>query len=250
MSDGTCFLCRKDISSSKMTTHLKSCRVKNSSLLLNEKRKGATSNQHSYFLLKIQGKYEKEYWMYIEIDSTSEITLLDMFLREIWVECCGHLSCFEVAKKIISSSDEEEFYGAKVSGWVKRKKNPYEQPVSNLFRTRKKVSYQYDFGTTTDLDILKMDERVAKDKNKQPILLLARNKPQERSCTLCNKNAALFHCCECNEEMTDQSIYCDKCLMEHEHADDYAFTISNSPRSGMCGYDGENMQFTKRYYVS
>lgn len=45
-------------------------------------------------LLKIETPYEKDYWLYADISMTSTLKTLDTFLRDIWLECCGHMGAF------------------------------------------------------------------------------------------------------------------------------------------------------------
>lgn len=49
-----------------------------------------------YFQTVITGKYDKDYWLIIEISENTSLKELDQFLRDIWLECCGHLSAFEI----------------------------------------------------------------------------------------------------------------------------------------------------------
>lgn len=36
------------------------------------------------------------YWLYLEMPARATLTDLDGFLRDIWLECCGHLSAFDI----------------------------------------------------------------------------------------------------------------------------------------------------------
>jgi len=36
------------------------------------------------------------YWMHLEVPTTITLADLDGFLRDIWLECCGHLSSFSI----------------------------------------------------------------------------------------------------------------------------------------------------------
>ncbi|MGH7490400.1 MAG: hypothetical protein ACREMY_33035, partial [bacterium] len=36
------------------------------------------------------------YWLDLDVKESSPMRQLDEFLRDIWLECCGHLSCFEI----------------------------------------------------------------------------------------------------------------------------------------------------------
>ena len=34
------------------------------------------------------------YWLHLEVQGDVRLTVLDAFLRAIWLECCGHMSQF------------------------------------------------------------------------------------------------------------------------------------------------------------
>lgn len=60
---------------------------------INEKTIG---RKRGYFELAICSKYDKNYWLFIEVKETATLKDIDDFLRDIWVECCGHLSEFDI----------------------------------------------------------------------------------------------------------------------------------------------------------
>ena len=70
--------------------------------------------------------------------------------------------------------------------------------------------------------------------------LLARNVPPEYSCSQCGRHAG-YICAECMWEV-DNPFYCAACVEEHEH--EMILPVTNSPRMGVCGYEGEYDRFT------
>ena len=36
------------------------------------------------------------HWLHLEAPASVQLQLLDDFLRDLWLECCGHLSCFTI----------------------------------------------------------------------------------------------------------------------------------------------------------
>ena len=115
-NDGICYLCGNTIRKSGMTTHLK-------------KEVCPAGDVQLCNLLKIEDQYNKDYWLYLDIPATSALSSLDRFLRNIWLECCGHMSQFYLP-------DDQ------VVGKTNR--------ISILSRG-KKLCYDYDFGTPTSL---------------------------------------------------------------------------------------------------
>lgn len=49
--------------------------------------------------------------MFVEIKETETLKALDRFLRDIWVECCGHLSEFDI-NGVIYDCYPEDTYGS------------------------------------------------------------------------------------------------------------------------------------------
>ncbi len=71
-----------------------------------------------------------------------------------------------------------------------------------------------------------------------PIYLMARTQAPEIQCIECEKPAGWL-CMECVYEADSPGTLCDEHVQEHPH-DEYGdpLPIVNSPRVGMCGYDG------------
>jgi hypothetical protein len=65
---------------------------------------------------------------------------------------------------------------------------------------------------------------------------MARNDFEPPPCAECGQPAA-FVCAECVWEDEDGARFCEAHADEHEH-DDMLMPVVNSPRTGMCGYDG------------
>lgn len=47
----------------------------------------------------MKGADDKDYWLYVDIPVNRTLSVLDTFLRKIWLECCGHMSGFRGAGK-------------------------------------------------------------------------------------------------------------------------------------------------------
>ena len=88
---GKCKYCGKEYTFSYMNKHLDSCEQRQKRL--DGETKGRSCG---YFELAISATYIKDYWMYIEVRDTATLRDVDSFLRDIWLECCGHLSDFEI----------------------------------------------------------------------------------------------------------------------------------------------------------
>ena len=199
--------------------HLKECKEKKE-FYTNESEKA------TYFILLLEGLYCPEYWLVIKVIDTATLKKLDKFIRDIWVECCGHLSQFH-----------EEGY-----------KIPFTKKVGDIFEEGTTIGYEYDFGTTTELRIRVLDE-LEDHKTKNDITILLRNSEPDYTCSNCGRKAS-YICPFCLYE--DEGMLCEDCITEHkcvkEEGEDILLPIVNSPRVGMCGYVGYSEKDVKKYF--
>ena len=167
------------------------------------------------YLMRIEGAYAKGYWLYVDMPISSTLASLDKFLRKIWLECCGHMSAF------YGASRRDELGGNRRLGF---------------FSIGDKLNHDYDFGTTTSTLATIVGETTRK-KQKESVRLLARNIPPAFICESCGEPASVI-CTECIYD-TGNPFLCDDCAEEHEH-EDMTLPVTNSPRMGDCGYEGES----------
>jgi len=168
-----------------------------------------------------------EYWMYLEAPAQATLGDLDKLLRKTWLECCGHLSAFEIAGVSYSSDDDM------ASGWGSGDKS-MKIKVDNVLEPGMKFSHEYDFGTTTELSLKVLSEREGEAKGKS-IRILARNEAPVILCQSCGKPATQV-CSQCVYD--GEGWLCDECAEEHECGEEMFLPVVNSPRVGMCGYTG------------
>jgi hypothetical protein len=70
---------------------------------------------------------------------------LDNYLRAIWLECCGHLSSFDIGE----ISDTQLFD----DGMAWREERSMDVRLDKVLAAGMEIPYEYDFGTTTELVI-------------------------------------------------------------------------------------------------
>ena len=192
-SYGNCFICGKTAGKLATKSHI-----------LKEHGMG----DEPCYLVKAEGFYNKGYWLFFSVALNASLSSVDSFLRKIWCECCGHLSAFRVGGRDIAMS-------RKVSSLL----------VGDV------LSYEYDFGTPTDIIVTVLDE-ISRKKQREKVQLIARNVLPKACCVLCGTQAVAvgaFH----------GELYCSKCADAIPKDDEMFLRIVNSPRSGACGYDGE-----------
>jgi|SRR5579883_1372278 ribosomal protein L40E len=100
VSKGICRFCQGEFAKNKMTQHLKSCKAR---FAREDKQDG---QKQRLFHLFVEGTYRPSYWMHLEVPAAATLADLDDFLRETWLECCGHLSEFEIGDVSYSSDTE------------------------------------------------------------------------------------------------------------------------------------------------
>lgn len=172
--------------------------------------------------LRIQSPELPFYWLQVEMKATSSLTVLDTFLRKIWLECCGHLSQF-IASNVRYQSSVDRTWGDEDARTMACKADRIFTSVGTT------VLYEYDFGSTTALEIKLVREREA-PAGRQAVRLLARNDPPAWTCTCEARATRTCTCC-------GQTV-CDVHAETHDCGEEMLLPIVNSPRTGVCGYVG------------
>lgn len=228
---GFCKYCGKEYTRSGMLRHLQACKKRNMKL---SEEKG--KRRCRYFQIVILGKYIKDYWLIIETSENTTLKELDKFIRDIWVECCGHLSAFVInGVQYESNPDMYVFWGMPSRNMNYRLKDVVDVGDS--------ISYEYDFGSTTELVLSIHSCREGEKKNSE-IVILSRNNPPKIVCSNCEQNEAKWVDPEGYYE--GAPFWCEECLnMENGEEGEYyepefLLPIYNSPRMGVCGYEGSD----------
>ncbi len=107
---GVCKFCNGEFDKAKMTQHLKHCKQRAAAIAVGT---GDEAKQRLFHILA-EGRYNPQYWMHLEIPASESLFALDRFLRDIWVECCDHLSSFEIGGT--SYADEPEDFSFEIVG--------------------------------------------------------------------------------------------------------------------------------------
>jgi hypothetical protein len=228
ISKGTCTFCHKELSKAGMGRHLESCEQR--AALEAEAANRQKKKKVSVFHLVVEGYRLPMYWMHLEVLAGISLATLDRFLRDTWLECCGHLSVFRIGGYNYYMDQEIDVY----YDWDTRRKNMHV-PLDQVFQLGQICSYEYDFGSTTELTVkvISLSEVPAKKKD---IEILARNTLSFIPCDVCGKAATLI-CTECNYE--DEGYLCETCATDHECGEEMLVPMVNSPRAGVCGYTGQ-----------
>ncbi len=220
MSKGKCSFCNGTFSKVTMVKHLKSCNQREVLDTSSEKR---NLQKTKSFHLVVEGHYAPAYWIHLSAPANATLEDLDRFLRDIWLECCGHLSAFTIERTRYSISPMREYNerGMRVA-------------LGDVLAPGIKFYHVYDFGTTSELSLRVISELEGEAKSKS-VQLLARNDPPPITCGSCGKIATQV-CSQCI--WSGEGWLCDECTLKHECGEDMFLPVVNSPRVGMCGYTG------------
>ena len=103
---------------------------------------------------------ERPHWMEIAVRADATLQELDRFLRSVWLECCGHLSHFDIGGVVYSMmvprpGDDFEFLpmDEHEEQWRHMGKT-----VGTAIKPATWFEHQFDYGTTTDLDLRHVHE--------------------------------------------------------------------------------------------
>jgi hypothetical protein len=144
--------------------------------------------------------------LYFIVNLNTTLLELDYAIKQIWLLCC----------KNFHPSKFGEFKNIEKSFILSTTVSQYES---------KTISYLYDTKKSTELTV-NFGKKIKTDNSLLKIKLVARNFAPEYICE-CGELATVF----INDEM-----YCDDCKEEDEGEK----AIANSPRMGICSYEGEN----------
>jgi hypothetical protein len=199
-----------------MTRHLGTCAQRQAAIAKAESTQAASE---TLYHLRVQDAYQPEFWLDLEMPGSKSLKALDKYLREIWLECCGHLS---------------EFLG---KGSFAREIG-MSHKIQDVLAPGITLTHIYDFGTSSETEIKCVETRAGKPMTQHPLVLMARNLSPAYECIECGQPATHL-CLECLNEEETWGTLCDQHTATHPH-DNYGEPIAlvNSPRLGMCGYTG------------
>jgi hypothetical protein len=206
-SEGRCIYCEELSSRSDIGKHL----AKHLTLM---EKDAAGKHPVNYCHVEVAAG---EMFLHLLVKGDATMKIIDRFLRDIWLDCCGHMSGFG-----------HKYFKIKM-----------KDLVEDVFQSKIKIYHDYDYGTTTRvfLNAKKQYQLNLKER----IILLSRNEPLQLMCTECKKKPAVSICAVC--WYNGEAFYCKKCSKKHaqtclDYADYAEMPVVNSPRMGECGYTG------------
>ncbi len=213
-TSGTCSGCEATFSKVQMSRHLERCAYPHAKEVVDV----------AQIRVDVPGT---PYWLDLDVKTGATMRQLDEFLREIWLDCCGHLSSFDVGdvRYVVSMTEG----GEPNEQTMKTRVAAALPPAGTIF------TYEYDYGSTTELRMEFVAQRHAPGR-REAVRLLARNDAPAWKCAKCGKTATSL-CAECYPEKV--SFLCKAHLKSHDCDSDAAtLPVLNSPRMGVCAYVG------------
>src|SRR5712692_4672353 len=131
---GTCQFCKGEFSKAAMSRHLEACTQRTTTAGPSSRKPTKASR---LVHLRVEGRDIPQYWMHLELPAEATLQTLDTFLRRTWLECCGHLSKFEIAGVSYASYPDPEFGDKSM-----------RVRAGTILNAGEQFSHEYDFGTT------------------------------------------------------------------------------------------------------
>lgn len=214
VSEGKCLFCEEVIAQARISNHL-------ASHLTQMEKEDSGKNQVNYWHLAVDGA---EMFLHLLVRSSLTMKRVDSYLRDIWLECCGHMSSFGYKNTEIGMNNK----------------------VGDVFKPKLKIFHDYDFGSTTRV-FLQGKKQYSLNLS-EDIILLSRNEPLNLMCATCKSKPAVNLCTVCSWD--GYAFFCKSCSKKHaetcEDFDDYSqMPVVNSPRMGVCGYTGGAIDFKR-----
>ena len=204
MSKINCKFCNKKFGKKAFDTHLSEC-ISNS------------QNNKSGYLIEFMSQSEitnKDYSIFAIFGTKCKFSHIDNFLKRIWCECCGHMSTLDVYESI---NDDE----------LIQKEIKFDILISK-YELAYQFTYEYDMGTTTTI-YFRIVKKLDGNDNNLNIDLVYQNEPFKLKCKFKCKKEALY--------TYEYDIICEECKNNVDEPE-CVLHIVNSPRVGMCGYEG------------
>ena len=218
----TCALCATTLTKRQVAAHFSDCAPAHDA---------SSGPIKTLVRLRVEALGAPQYWLEIEAKADSTLTSLDTILRSTWLECCGHLSMFEVRpfRYLQVGLGSLDPFGRRDS------ERSMSTRIGVAFpHVGAKGTYDYDFGSTTRLAISLADVREGRI-GRSAVRMLARNDPPAWTCGVCERPATLLCCAH---ETDDSPFVCAAHEKAHGCPDGAFLPVVNSPRMGVCAYAG------------
>ncbi len=253
-SQGQCHLCRAVVRAAAAGAHVQNCITDAVGRNFIDNNTHGRFDRNETILLEVRSE-ELRHWMILAVRPTASLRQLDRFLRDHWLECCGHLSHFDLGgvrySNCVPGPGDSDLFDADLA-------EPDERhmvyPVAETTVAGQEFRHEFDYGDTTRLDLTcvavlrppyqclpqLMEWEHPEGHVDDFIAIVARNLRPER-CFTCGEPASWrYHDNPYLEASPEQGgpivappYFCDRCAPQ----DTTLTLLKNSPRSGVACYD-------------
>ena len=171
-------------------------------------------------LIRVTYPEDPSFWLYAAVKEDAALRHIDNFIRNTWVECCGHASLFTIGG-VDYTSNTRILPGKSMNA-----------KVMDVLHLKETADYQYDPGTPTELQV-EWVGTVYLPARREKALHLAQNYMPKYRCVRCGRRAELVF--RPDMEPVEESVICARCFREETETGRY-LPLINSPRTGVCGY--------------
>ncbi|XP_070558320.1 uncharacterized protein [Ptychodera flava] len=250
-----CTRCRQVMSSKQELEHVNGCWFE--------------EGDANVMLLQVKSYYCNEaYRLLLAFNIDATFKALDSVLRQVWMECCGHMSHFLINKELEQESSQSETsaeadagnkpsangqdWRAAILGMMSPHKEiritsayssgfdlvEEEKPMTERmmkYCEGYSILYEYDMGTTTEVTVKYLGKKHLQAVGSLLFVnnILMQNVKPEVPCKKCGKLAKWI------AGDYDSEYYCTKRCGETSGVETcMLLPYVNSPRSGSCGYTG------------
>ena len=257
---GTCCICDQTLPGDRVRRHLLQCIESRFGIKPPPapRRRDRRRNAQRTACLSVRTR-EQPHWMELGVRCDVTLHQLDRFLRGIWLECCGHVSHFEIRDQVYSvlvPMPGERWRFDPMDDREARWRN-MGRTVNAAIPPLTRFGYEHDYGSPTELAFEYSSifgELVQAVSPSQPwhgekIVILARNDPLQ-ACLRCGSPALWRAAPEYDEyEEYDHELYDDERVLTLDDLDPITFCedcapqagdlvlLPNSPRVGVNCYD-------------
>ena len=254
-SEGRCHVCGGTLRADDVRSHAETCfmeAVRSRYTVRDVKERYARSQP---LMIWVRSE-EFRHWMMLIVQPTTSLRQLDRFLRDLWLECCGHMSHFAIGgtqySACVPGPGDPLMFDTDLA-------EPDDQhmvhTVEETVAMGQKFRHEFDYGDTTCLDLecvatLPVPYGYVQEFINPPeaadgycddsITIMARNLPPER-CFTCGaaarsryyENPYIGVLPEAGGPIVAPPYFCDHCAP----ADVTTVVLRNSPRTGVGCYD-------------
>ena len=267
-SPGWCNVCGDVIRADDAVAHTQTCIMYKARRKYTVRKTDKRYARSMPVMIWVRGE-QLQHWMVLAVQPTTSLRQLDQFLRNEWLECCGHMSHFKIGQTQYSNcvpgpGDAPNFDNDLAEDNEQHMVHTLEETVAHGQR----FHHEFDYGDTTCLNLEHVatlpipynyvpefinPPREAEYYVENFITVMARNRPTER-CFKCGETAQWrYHENPYVEVPPEEGgpivappYFCNGCT-PHDLA---LVELRNSPRSGVGCYDNTHDEPSKNSEAS